>query len=225
MKLPLSGAIGKPGVKLPGIAKSIVVISLLVLILTACNDDENVHADVAITSEMSAYLFDINSEWVYEYPATHAKETAWVVSTKKIARPYRAGNTRGFIFNWQMDIRNTGNGETNTTEVSAYGWWRTFQEKAFLRIGGDKIVDSNRIYYFYRNMENHDTFTVAGNQYKNVHRIQLMNAEDSITPDYEQYWIADSIGVIKWELYQNKKRVNTKNLISHKIKLAPVWYK
>jgi hypothetical protein len=84
-------------------------------------------------------------------------------------------------------------------------------------------ADSNNVNHFHRQMQLLDSMRINGRLYRNIRRVRVEEYPDSATNTYNQYFIADSIGIIRWDQYNKGVNTHSKFLIDYRIKLAPNW--
>lgn len=110
-------------------------------------------------------------------------------------------------------------------EISQNDIWKSFMEKAILMIRDNQIPDSTNLLYHFREMERWENISLNGKLFRNLRRVRIEEYADSATNNYEQYYFADSVGIVEWEKYENGARVNHKKLLDYRVRLAPTWNK
>lgn len=178
-----------------------------------------------ISSEMAGYLFDTGSYWIYTNPITLKNDTNRVFSSKRAW--FNAGGPGGrFQFlTWKMSMKNMANNDSISFEIAQNTIWQSFNEKAILIINNHESPDSSIIYRHFREMEKWDRISLNGKQYRNLRKVRIEEFADSATSNYEQYYFADSVGIVEWEKYENGARVNHKKLLDYRVRLGSIWHK
>lgn len=184
-----------------------------------CREDNLNNSVFPIDAKMAPFLFDTGSWWAYENTTTLQTDTDMVVSANRI-NIYKKSTT---ILAWNMVFKNLKTKKESQYVVAYRGWWYSFLKKALLVDYTDKIVDSNDINLYHRQMQLLDSMRVNGRLYRNVRRVRIEEYPDSATNTYNQYFIADSIGIVRWDQYNKGVNTGSKFLIDYRIKLAPNW--
>lgn len=184
-------------------------------------DDLNVYP---VSSEMARYLFDTGSYWIYTNPITLKNDTNRVFSAKKTW--FNAGGPGGRyqFLTWEISMKEMDNNDSMRLKIALNTIWQSFNEKAMLMIRNNQPPDSNQIFRHFREMEKWDKISLNGKQYRSVRRVRIEEFTDSVTNNYDQYYFADSVGIVQWEKYKNGVRVNHKMLLDYRVQFASIWY-
>ncbi len=124
-----------------------------------------------------------------------------------------------------MVFKNLTTQESQSYGIVYQGWWQKFLDKALMQGNSNLMVDSNSVIYYNQQMQLLDSMYINGKLYRNIRRVRIEEYSDSATNTYNQYFIADSIGIIRWDQYDNGINIGSKLLTDYRVKLAPVWYK
>lgn len=188
---------------------------------TDYNDEIKVYP---IDSKLTPFLFDTGSWWAYKNTATFQTDTDMVVFAK---RGYQnaggSGSGRYTFLAWNMGFKNLKTKKESYYIVTHGAWWYSFLEKALLVDYTHQEADSNNVNLFHRQMQLLDSMRINGRLYRNIRRVRVEEYPDSATNTYNQYFIADSIGIIRWDQYNKGVNTDSKFLIDYRIKLAPNW--
>lgn len=185
--------------------------------LLNCREENLNNSVFPIDAKMAPYLFDTGSWWAYKNKTTLQTDTDVVISAKR-RNIYKKSAT---ILAWDMVFKNLKTKKESQYVVAYRGWWYSFLEKALLVDYTHQEADSNNVNHFHRQMQLLDSMRINGRLYRNIRRVRVEEYPDSATNTYNQYFIADSIGIIRWDQYNKGVNTHSKFLIDYRIKLAP----
>jgi hypothetical protein len=189
------------------------------LTLLNCREDNLNISVFPIDTKMAPFLFDTGSLWIYKNATTLQTDTEIVVSAKRM-NIYKKGAT---LLCWNMIFKNLTTREERSYDIVYQGWWEKFQDKALMENNSNRIVDSNKVNYYSRQIQLLDSMYINGKLYRNIRRFRVEAYPDSAANTYNQYFIADSIGIIRWDQFNKGVNTGSKFLIDYRIKLAPNW--
>ena len=189
---------------------------------TDYNDDIQIYP---IDSKLTPFLFDTSTWWAYKNTATLQTDTDMVVFAKRGYQNVGGSGSGRFTFlAWDMVFRNLKTKKESQYVVTKGSWWYAFLVKALLVDYTNQEVDSNDVNNYHRQMQLLDSMRINGKLYRNVRRVRVEEYPNSATNTYNQYFITDSIGIIRCDQYINGVNIGSRLLIDYRIKLAPIWY-
>ncbi|MBS3915707.1 MAG: hypothetical protein KG003_14530 [Bacteroidetes bacterium] len=157
-------------------------------------------------------LFDIGSYWTYK-DSFGITDTVVVTGTNETGRSF--GHSAGGWVSYQMTLSNHKRNEIYQSEVASHYWFLNWMDLFYsCEVPAQTWVTGST----YTDNWTKDSIYVEGKWYKNV-RVSIISKNNKIDSGaQEYYYVADSIGVVRREFYNDHKLLNTRNLVSYDVK-------